>query len=176
MVVGLGGLGTHAVQVAQAMGGDVFGVDIDPRKLAYAAEYGCKRTVLSTKDPQETADRLLQLSDGGFDIIVETATRTSTVAVDLSVLKPSGRIVVLGYGAGDISFDPYALVRREVGIFGSRASSRQDVKDVLQMILSGAVRPAISKYYPLKDVNLALRSLETGDLLGRQVIRLIDTK
>ncbi len=175
LVVGLGGLGTHAAQVARAMGGVVYGVDIDERKLAFAAEYGCSNTVMSAKNPMETAKRLLQAAGGGFDIIIETATRASTVAVDLRVLNPSGRIVVLGYGAGEISLDPYALVRQEIGIFGSRASSRQDVKDVLQMIASGEVRPAISKYYPLEDVNLALQALESGDLLGRQVIRMAES-
>lgn len=171
LVVGLGGLGTHAAQVAKAMGGLVYGVDVDQRKLDFAAEYGCTDTFISSKDPKETADMLIKAA-GGFDIVIETVTRTSTIAVDLSVLNPSGRILVLGYGGGDIAFDPYSLVKREIAIYGSRASSRQDVRDVLKMISSGAVRPAISKYYTLEDVNLALKALETGELLGRQVIRL----
>lgn len=170
LVVGLGGLGTHAAQVAKAMGGQVTGVDVDQRKLAFAAEYGCTNAIVSGKDPEETANRLLEKAGGTFDIVIETVTRTETIAVDLSVLGPSGRILVLGYGAAQISFPPYALVRQEISIFGSRASSRQDVRQVMEMISRGEVRPAISKYYKLEEVNLALEALESGELLGRQVI------
>ncbi len=170
LVVGLGGLGTHAAQVAKAMGGRVFGVDVDGRKLAFAAQYGCKNAIVASAEPEQTAKRLLELAGGQFDIVIETVTRTQTVEVDLNVLGPSGRILVLGYGAKEIAFSPYALVRQEISVFGSRASSRQDVRDVLALIARGEVRPAISRYYPLENVNLALAALEAGELPGRQVI------
>ena len=45
IVVGAGGVGTYAVQIAAAMGGRVIAIDVDPARLAAVAEHGAGLTI-----------------------------------------------------------------------------------------------------------------------------------
>jgi len=171
LVVGLGGLGIHAAQLAEALGATVTGIDVTEDKLAYARSFGIKRTILAADSCAETVAALQKLSPEPFDIVVETVSRTETIAIDLEVLGPGGKLLIFGYGAKEIAFPPYALIPKELSIFGTRASSRRDVRQALELVRKGLIKPSISRFYSqLEDVNTALAALEKGEVLGRQVI------
>lgn len=175
LVVGMGGLGVHAVQMAKALGANVVGVDVDDAKLEFARKYGCERSVNTKgKNADEIINEINKFGIKGIDIVLETVSRTETLEVDLKLLNPSGRIVILGYGAPSVQLTPYSFVKGEVTILGSRASSREDTKHALDLIAQGLIKPAISNYYRLEDVNKALAALEEGKVLGRQVLLVDD--
>ena len=53
-VVGAGGVGGYAVQIARALGARVVAIDVDPGKLEAIARYGAERTVVSRdRSPKE---------------------------------------------------------------------------------------------------------------------------
>ena len=172
LVVGLGGLGVHAAQLAAALGGEVFGIDVDNKKLEFANQYGIKNLLLFSKDPQDTVKRIMDLSRG-IDIVVETVNRSETLSIDLQVLRLSGKLLMLGYGT-NVTLPNFPIVRKEITILGSRGSSRQDIKEALDLVAQNKVQFAVSRTYPLTDLTTALENLQRGDVLGRQVIILHD--
>lgn len=162
LIVGLGGVGMHAMQVANALGGDVIGIDIDRRKIDFALTHGLGRAM--------SIEEILTEGKERFDVVVETVSRSQTFAADFALLAPTGRIVLLGYGDPNVSIDPYSLILKEISILSSRASSRKDISEALDLVSAGLVKPIISKYLPLENINEALRTLDKGDIIGRQVI------
>ena len=77
-----------------------------------------------------------------------------------------------GYTPVPVNIPPYALVLNELTFYGSRASSREDVRAVISLLENGTVVPVVSKTYPLEEVNYAMDELRQGKCIGRQVITL----
>ena len=109
----------------------------------------------------------------GIDIVVETVNRSETLSIDLQVLRLSGKLLMLGYGT-NVTLPNFPIVRKEITILGSRGSSRQDIKEALDLVAQNKVQFAVSRTYPLTDLTTALENLQRGDVLGRQVIILHD--
>jgi 6-hydroxycyclohex-1-ene-1-carbonyl-CoA dehydrogenase len=61
IVVGVGGVGAYAVQIAAALGARVVAVDVDPARLALAAEHGASLTIDSSAvDPRAMKKQILE--------------------------------------------------------------------------------------------------------------------
>ena len=169
LVVGLGGLGIHACQLAEIMGANVVGTTRSMEKIEYAQRYGLKKYVQAGGD---TSAQIVEAFGGErADVVVETVTNPQTLPVDLAVLGPSGRLILLGYSFDvPMTIPPYSLVLDEISIYGSRASSHGDISAVLPWLASGKLKAAISNTYSLDEINYAMEQLRDGKCLGRQVI------
>jgi propanol-preferring alcohol dehydrogenase len=170
VVMGLGGLGIHGAQIAKALGANVIGVDVNPAKLELAREFGIER-VLRFEQDSSFVENVRKEADGNpISAILETVSIPATVDADLQILGPAGKLVLAGYTDVPVSIPPYALVLNELSFYGSRASSREDVRNVISLLEKGVVVPVVSKTYPLEEVNHAFEELKLGKCLGRQVI------
>lgn len=167
-IVGCGGLGLHAVQLGLHAGAEVIAVDIDERARAAAIELGAHRAI----DPHEF-DTVSELTsgDGIADVVVEfSGTQASHLVVD-RLLRPGGRLVVVGYEPDARCSVPLPrLALRELEIRGSRYANRDEFHRSMELFASGAVRPIIDSVYPLEEANRALARLQSGSPLGRIVI------
>jgi propanol-preferring alcohol dehydrogenase len=170
LVMGLGGLGIHAIQIAKALGANVIGVDINPAKLELAKQLGVEH-VLRFEQDSSFVENVRKEADGNpISAILETVSIPATVDADLKLLGPAGKLVLAGYTDVPVSIPPYALVLNELSLHGSRASSREDVRAVISLLEKGVVVPVVSKTYPLEEVNYAIEELRLGRCIGRQVI------
>jgi propanol-preferring alcohol dehydrogenase len=169
-VIGAGGLGIHAVQIARVFGVRVIAIDINEKALAVAREMGAAGTVRMTEE--NTWQKVLELSgSGGVDAVMDFVGKPQTYALGLNILRVAGRFVAVGYNP-DTSLQvgsPF-LVSRELEIYGSRACGRNDLKETIDLVNSLRVKPVVSESYPLADANVALNKLEQGDLIGRSVL------
>ena len=169
-VIGAGGLGLHAVQIARAFGARVVAVDINEKALAMAREVGAEKTYLAVKE--DPLEEILDLTGGeGFDAVMDFVGKPTMQALGLHLLKVAGKFVAVGYSPTD-SFlvQSMRLVSRELEIYGSRSCGRQDLKETIDLVASGKVKPVVAEFYPLTDANTALRKLELGGLIGRSVL------
>jgi len=169
LVVGLGGLGIHAAQLAQIMGADVIGTTRSMAKIEYAKSFGLNEYVQAGEN--SSAQIIEKFGGKKVDVVVETVGSPQSISTSLDLLGPSGRLVLLGYTFDEpISIPPYSLVLNEISICGSRASSYKDIVEVLPWLVSGKLKAAISNSYTLDEVNFAMEQLRSGECLGRQVI------
>ena len=173
VVVGVGGLGIHAVQVARVAGARVIAVDVVPAKLRAAEEFGAETVVVDEGD--SLAASVKALTDGiGADVVVECVGGDVVSAVlrdSAACLRTGGRLLVLGYAYGQpLTVDSAELIYGQWSILGSRASTLQDVVDVARQVERGLLKPVVSERFALEQANEALALLRESPPLGRVVL------
>jgi propanol-preferring alcohol dehydrogenase len=174
VVFGLGGLGIHALQILRHLGATVIGVDVREEKLAKARELGAHHTIDARRaNPVETAR---DLTGGlGADLALEIVGGEAVPPVIrqcIDVLRPGGRLVVLGYHYGQtVAIDPATLVYKWLQIFASHNHSVRDVADAASLVDDGRIQAVVSGTAPMREANEALAELRAGDPIGRIVLQ-----
>ena len=176
---GASGIGTHAIQVARALGATVAATAGSPTKLALCAELGAE-VVISHRD-EDFVERVRSASGGkGADVILDIM-GASYLDRNLQALNADGRLVIIGMQGGvnaELSIGTLigkrlwvigtALRARPVeGQHGKRAIVDATVASVWPMIAAGAVRPVIGARYPIGDAAEAHRVLASGETFGK---------
>lgn len=159
-VLGTGGLGISAVQLAAALGaGRVFAVDVNPAKLAAAERLGA----IPIDGVGDVGAELR--ARGGVDIALELVGIADLMRVGVASLNPGGRAVAVGITHEEFGLDPFRdLVLAERSIIGSADHLLSEVREVLQMAAEGRIDPgvAITARVPLEAgaVNRAMDRLQ----------------
>ncbi|MEM4185760.1 MAG: zinc-binding dehydrogenase [Candidatus Caldarchaeum sp.] len=169
-VIGCGGVGINAVQIASALGGLVIAVDIDDRKLQLAKQLGAVETI----NPKEAdvGKTVQKIAGGGVDVAFEVVGKPATLEQALSAVKPGGRLVVVGYSAENWSMRVSRLMFREISVVGSLGCRLAEYPAIINMVKAGKIKlePVISDRLGLEEVNTALKRLEEGKAVGRQIV------
>mgnify|MGYP001820203898 CR=1 FL=1 len=169
-VFGLGGLGMSAVQLATALGATrVFGVDIDPDRLALAETFGA--LPIAADDDPVAAIR----ADGGADVALDLVGATSVVESALAALRPAGRAVAVGITRGTMAVDPYReLIGPEAELIGSNDHLLSEIHELFTLAVAGdlALDDVVTASVPLEPgpVNAAMDRLEAFGSGVRTVI------
>ncbi len=169
-VFGCGGVGANAVQVAAALGATVIGVDVDERKLQLAKEMGAS-AVVNASEP-DAGKRVKAISGGGVDAAFEVVGKPEVLEQAFISVKPGGRLVTVGYAEENWNFRVSRLMFREMSMVGSLGCRLAEYPRIIEMVRNGKIRmlPVISDRIPLEKVNDALHNLESGSVLGRQIV------
>lgn len=166
LVVGAGGLGLNAIQIAVAAGARVAAVDVSPRSRVRAVELGAELAL-----PPQDIDTVVAWSGGGVDVMVELSGSPRGFAAGVACVRPAGRVVLCGYAPGaSFPLDSAAVVMGELALRGTRNASRVQAGEALAAVERGDVVPAIALRLPLDAVASGLRALRDGGLGGRVVI------
>jgi len=170
LVIGAGGgVGTFAVQIAQALGAEVTGVT-GPKSVDLVASIGAKNVLDYTRDDfTRSAQR--------FDLILDIG-GTRRLSTLRRVLTPDGSIVMVapqpGQWIGPIARVAGAVLtsrfsRRKVHPFLSHVS-RDDLFVLKELVETGKVSPVIDRTYPFAESPTAVRYVESGNAHGKVVI------
>ena len=166
-----GGVGSYAVQLAKAFGGEVTGV-CSTAKLDLVRSLGADHVIDYTRDDFAAgADR--------YDLILDIA-GMPTLRRLRRALTPTGTLVLVGgeqggdWTGGTIGRQ---LRARTVSLFARQrltsciAKERgSDVERLSKLITNGQVIPSIDRSYPLAEAPKAMRQLEAGQVRGKIVI------
>jgi D-arabinose 1-dehydrogenase-like Zn-dependent alcohol dehydrogenase len=169
VVIGLGGVGIHTLQVAHAAGGRVTGLDLSARALEVAGQLGLE--ALPADDPA-SEHRIARRSDGnGVDVVIDTVGTESTLAQAFRLVRAGGRIVGVGYGVDSkIVLSTARFVLEEVELVGSRYVALDELERAIALVADGRVQTVVDRVLPLERANEALEALEAGDVVGRVVL------
>ncbi len=167
LVVGVGGVGSFAVQFAKLAGARVIAVEQTTTKLDWAKQLGAAAAISS-----HDVDRAVsELTDGrGVDCVLDIVGTTQTMAAGVDALRVGGRIVVVGYTPDTFPLSGKQLAQTELEFIGSRGGSRRDLAAALKMTAEGKVRSIVTDRAPLSHVNEALQELRDGNVIGRSVL------
>ena len=160
-IVGLGGLGMHAVQLAKLTGATVIGVDVDEVSLERALEWGADH-VVDASDGGGFA-RVKELTEGGVDRAFEFVGLAATAHDAVKSLRPGGRATLVGISRERLSTLPLGLfVAQELEVVGSFGSTLQDVNELLDLVDAGRLDLTRSVSHTLapEDFPAALEMLE----------------
>ena len=160
-VVGLGGLGMHAVQLARLAGAaTVVGVDVDPANLDRALEWGADAVVDASDG--KPARRVRELTEGGVEKALEFVGRNESIDQAIKMLAPGGRAVVVGLTPEHLETLPSALlVSNELEVVGSFGSTMQDVDELVDLLDAGRLdlSRSVSHTYEPEGFSAALQQL-----------------
>jgi 2-desacetyl-2-hydroxyethyl bacteriochlorophyllide A dehydrogenase len=172
VVVGVGGLGIHAVQLAKLMGTRVIAADVEPDKLAAAEGFGAETADVRVEALPTQIDALTH--GAGADVVVECVGGSAVSGVlsdGLKCLKLNGRLMVVGYAYGaPLSIDTAELIHGQWNVVGTRASTLQDVVDVVRLVESGRLKPVVSETMAMEGLSEALETLRRNPPVGRIVL------
>lgn len=169
LFLGVGGLGLQGVQIAKAFGAEVYATSRQDKKLELAAQFGAD-AVINTAG-QDLSEEIKRITGGELcDVIFDNIGIQNSVDECLRLVRPGGKIIVVGYNDQEFTANYQELVIKEKEILGIRGSTKQDLVEAIQMIEKGIVTPYIYKTYTLDEINIALARLRNGETLGRTVV------
>jgi len=170
LIVGAsGGVGTFAVQIAQAMGAHVTGVT-STSNVDLVRSLGADDVIDYTRE--DFTERR-----GAFDLILDNIEDRPLAAVR-QALTPKGTLV-LNSGTGASGLRMLVRLVRPVLLspFSAQTMRRYlsnanhaDLEVLKGMVLAGQVRPVVCRTYPLADTVDALRLIESGHARGKVVL------
>ncbi len=173
-IIGIGGLGISAVQLARALGaGEVFAVDLDASKLAVAARYGA--IPVDASDGNAVA-RVRERTQGrGVDVVLEVVGTPLTMRAALQMCAVHGRAVVAGLSRTPMELDTYReLLGPETELIGSNDHLLSEIGELLDFAVRGELdlSDVVVRSVPLEaaSVNGVLDELEAFRAPLRTVI------
>lgn len=169
-IVGVGGLGIHAVQIAKAAGARVIGIDIASRKLELARKYGADATFDAKEEGM--SENVRSLTGGkGVDSIVDFVGSPESIRDGLQILRRGGKLVLVGH-VPERNFEANStrFIHEETQIIGSHAQTRQEMLDVLGLVQDKKIKPIVAATYPLTEVNQVHSLIQREDIMGRIVL------
>lgn len=170
LVVGVGGLGVHALQIARALGGRVIACDVEPRRLQKALDLGAAATI-DASDPLRV-EKIRELTQGyGVDLCIDLVGTRGSFDWALNATCKGGRYCLVGYAPNQpLEIDTVPFHVCEWKLIGCRGASRRDLEQVVDLVARRLVTPIIDKIYLLEDANQGLADLRNGTILGRGVL------
>jgi len=137
VVIGAGGLGLHAVQLARIAGAACV-VAVDPSEAARKEALVVGADAVLDPGAEDDPVRALRRLARGATLAVECVGRSETVELGLGALAAGGRLVLVGVGQGRPTLPPLArFVGTELSVLGSFGSTPREIATVLDLIERG---------------------------------------
>jgi len=162
-VVGMGGLGHVAVQIAAAMGAEVTVLSQTLSKRDDGLRFGAEH-YLATSDPATFKE--LRSS---FDLILNTVSANLDVDAYLRLLRVDGTLVNVGAPSAPDKFHAFSLIGARRSLAGSAIGGLPDTQEMLDFCAEHGVRPAI-ELIGADEVGDAYDRVERSDVRYRFVI------
>lgn len=169
LVVGCGGVGINAVQIAAIMGAQVIAVDLSDARLTRARELGAALAI----NPRNDGDyprTIRRLTDGGVDVAIEAIGNPSTQQQAFNAVRTGGRLILLGYSDKELSLNASRIMYREIEIIGTLGCPPDGYRRVLNLVREGRLQLLVTGRFPLEDINAGLDALRRGDGLRSVVV------
>jgi propanol-preferring alcohol dehydrogenase len=168
LVLGVGGLGHLAIQLARATTEAVI-IATDRREMARraAGQLGADLVL----DPDDDLVHHVRQATGGsgVDLVLDLVGSDSTLATAVSTVRPGGDIVVVGSAGGELRARKGGQLPPGVRVSFPGWGTRAELVDVVEMARAGALTAEVREY-DLADAPRVLQLLREGKVTGRAVL------
>ena len=169
LILGTGGLGMNAIQIAKLFGAEVYATSRQKEKLEISLKMGAD-AVINTNE-QDLHAEIVRLTKGEMcDAVIDNIGITSSVNDSLKLVSAGGRVIVAGYNDPSFEADYQDVMKFEKEILGIRGMTKLDLVEVIKLVESGKIVPFIYKTIPFERINEGLSMLRTGEAKGRVVL------
>jgi len=172
VIVGAGGLGIMAIQLAKAVfGARIIVIDLGDDKLKVAKENGADETINSKNE--DPVSKVMELTNKkGADAVIDFVNASKTVETDMQLLRKRAKVVLVGLFGGELKLNLVSMPTRAYSIIGSYTGNIQDMAELVSLANRKVIKPVISDRFKLSEATDALTKLKEGKILGRGVINL----
>ncbi len=183
---GASGVGTHAIQIAWALGARVAVTAGSPAKLQLCRDLGAEITI--AYHDEDFVARVKEATDGaGADVILDII-GAAYLDRNLDALAADGQLIVIGMQGGvkgELNLGKLVGKRARVigtalrgrpptGPSGKSAIVEAVTKSVWPLIADGRVRPVIGSRLPIQQAAQAHQLLSSGRVTGKIVLTVSD--
>jgi len=172
VIVGAGGLGIMAIQLAKAVfGARIIVIDLGDDKLKVAKENGADETINSKNE--DPVSKVMELTNKkGADAVIDFVNASKTVETDMQLLRKRAKVVLVGLFGGELKLNLVSMPTRAYSIIGSYTGNMQDMAELVSLANRKVIKPVISDRFKLSEATDALTKLKEGKIIGRGVINL----
>jgi 6-hydroxycyclohex-1-ene-1-carbonyl-CoA dehydrogenase len=177
VVVGVGGIGGYALQIAAAAGATAVAIDIDDAKLAPLLEFGAAATVNSRGlNPREVRDQVrehaktLGMPRTGWKIF-ETSGTAPGQETAFGLLGQSGTLAVVGFTMDKITIRLSNLMAFNATVFGTWGCPPDRYPEAIELVTSGQIEVLpFSRKVPMAEVATVLEEAHAGSDPRRTIL------
>lgn len=165
------GVGTAAIQVAKkVIGAKVIATTSTADKAARALAVGADEVINYTDE--DVAQRVKELTGGrGVDFVVDHV-GTDSFPAGYNSLRPGGRYGNCGVTSGyEAELQMGQLFTRHLTVFGVFMGTKEDMRQIVEMLNRGTITPTIHKEFPLEKAADAHAMMEGRDFFGKLVLK-----
>jgi putative PIG3 family NAD(P)H quinone oxidoreductase len=180
---GASGIGTHAIQLARALGCRVAVTAGSQNKIDLCAELGAEVTINYREE--DFVERVR--AEGGADVILDIM-GAAYLDRNVDALAADGRLVIIGMQGGvKGELNIGKLLGKRAGVIATALRSRpvdgpasksdivaDVVANVWPFVGNGQVRPIVGAEFPVAEAHAAHELLESGEVAGKVLLRVAD--
>lgn len=138
---------------------------IDDRQLHIAKKLGDFNLFFNATD-KNVGQRILNASQGGFDIVFEAVGTPESLALCMLAARPGGKVVLIGNSMTDkVPFALNMAVLHEITLSGSVSCTRAEFEETIDMIANGFIN--VEKYVtdiiPLEKLQYAFEKQSSSN-------------
>jgi len=169
VVLGGGPIGLLVAMVAKASGAKVLISEINEFRLSLAKDMGFETFNPLEGDLVEYVNS--QTDETGADIVFEVTASDPGAKVMTELVRPRGRIVLVGIYTGPKEINLFKFFWRELEMIGARVYEKEDFDKAVELAAGGSMplEKLISGVYDLDDIQQAFESFE-GNATAMKVL------
>lgn len=165
-----GGLGHAYVQLLKLLGLTVIAASSDERKIEFLKSLGADYAV--NYKTEDLVSKVMEITGSlGVGIVVDHSGR-ETWNTSLALLRKGGIMITAGITTGDeTTVNIPKVYRNELKIQGVYSYNKEDLLTAISLASKGKIKPYVFKVFKLQDAAWAHRILESGEFLGKLVLK-----
>jgi len=173
-----GGVGQACVSVGKALGAKVIATASSPEKRSIAKQSGADFVVDYSRG--DFSQKIMDITEGQGANLIMDPVGGWVLNESVKCLSWMGRLLTVGFASGDFgNIDLEALLQKSGELIGVRAgeygrrnpeAGKLAYGELLQLAEEKTLRPYIGAVWSEGDVVAALKSMESRNAIGKQVI------
>jgi 2-desacetyl-2-hydroxyethyl bacteriochlorophyllide A dehydrogenase len=173
VILGGGPIGLLIAMIAEIAGASrIFVAEILQNRLKLAEQLGFE--VIDSSKQAVSQEVQTRTGGRGVDVVFDAAGVPQTGSVMVSLVRPRGRIVLVGLYKKPPAVDLFTTTLKEAELIGSRVYSDIDFEKATNLIISGRLTlgPLVTHRLSLDDASEGLRLIEDGKNAMKVVLSL----
>ncbi|QZY54357.1 zinc-binding alcohol dehydrogenase family protein [Crassaminicella profunda] len=163
LVMGAGAIGMFAMISAKLRGAKVYISDVFDGRLEKAKRLGADGVINVSKENLE--ERVKEITNGnGMDVCIEAVGRPETFLSCIDCAAFGSKVILIGNGKKETTFNHSILLKKELDVYGSR-NSCNDFRPLIDLVAEGKVKidEIITDEFELEKVTDAFETLINND-------------
>jgi len=152
-VLGAGPIGQMVLQASKVHGApEIIVTDVIDYRLEYAKKYGANHVINAAEE--DVVDMIKDFTDGeGVDVVIDASGAPSAIRQAVDIVKPGGRVVLVGYPREDVSLPLAEVISKELTLQGIHRYANV-YPAAIKAVSSGRaiVKPYVSHIYPFEKI------------------------
>lgn len=166
VVIGVGGLGSYAVQyLRQLTGVRIVAVDTEKGRLETARHLGAHEAVVSGPS---AAEEIKDLVHGPVEAVLDFVGATPTLELAVSLIGLGGRVLVAGIGGGEIPMG-WEKLPMNAEFINTTGFTVGDLNEVVALAAAGRIE-LTSTPFAFDRIEEGLEALGKATVVGRAVV------